>query len=60
MPGWLQAFIDVNPVAILVTAVRDLMAGEATLSTIGLALIGPAAVTLICAPVAMALYARRK
>ena len=31
MPGWLQAFIAVNPVAILVTAVRDLMAGTATL-----------------------------
>jgi ABC-2 type transport system permease protein len=60
MPAWLQAFIDVNPVAILVTAVRDLMAGTATLSTIGLSLIGPAAVTLICAPVAMALYARRR
>ena len=60
MPHWLQAFIDVNPVAILVTAVRDLMAGEATLSIIGASLIGPAVVTLICAPVAMALYARRK
>lgn len=60
MPGWLQAFIDVNPVAILVTAVRDLMAGTASLGTIGVSLVGPAVVTLICAPVAMALYARRK
>lgn len=60
MPPWLQAFIDVNPVAILVTAVRDLMAGTATLSTIGISLIGPAAVTLVCAPIAMALYARRR
>jgi ABC-2 type transport system permease protein len=60
MPEWLQAFIAVNPVAILVTAVRDLMAGTATLSIIGASLIGPAAVTLICAPLAMALYARRK
>lgn len=60
MPGWLRAFIDVNPVAILVTAVRDLMAGTATFQTIGVSLIGPALVTLICAPVAMALYARRR
>ena len=60
MPQWLQAFIDVNPVAILVTAVRDLMAGTASLGTIGVSLIGPAAVTAICAPVAMALYARRR
>ena len=27
LPGWLQAFVDVNPVSHLVTAVRDLMAG---------------------------------
>ena len=27
MPGWLQAFVDVNPVAHLVTAVRGLMGG---------------------------------
>ncbi len=60
MPDWLQAFIAVNPVAILVTAVRDLMAGTATLAAIGISLIGPAVVTLICAPVAMALYARRR
>ncbi|HET7714666.1 MAG TPA: ABC transporter permease [Bauldia sp.] len=60
MPGWLQAFIAVNPVAILVTAVRELMAGEATLGIVGLSLIGPAAVTLVFAPVAMVLYARRK
>lgn len=60
MPSWLQAFISVNPVAILVTAVRDLMAGTATPGMIGLSLIGPAVVTLVCAPVAMALYARRK
>ena len=60
MPWWLQEFIHVNPVAILVTAVRDLMAGTATLAGIGLSLIGPAVVTAICAPVAMALYARRR
>jgi ABC-2 type transport system permease protein len=60
MPGWLQAFIDVNPVAILVTAVRDLMTGTASLGTIGVSLVGPAVVTAICAPVAMALYARRR
>lgn len=60
MPWWLQEFIHVNPVAILVTAVRDLMAGTATLGTIGVSLVGPAVVTAICAPVAMALYARRR
>jgi ABC-2 type transport system permease protein len=60
MPWWLQEFIHVNPVAILVTAVRDLMGGTATLGIIGLSLIGPAVVTAVCAPIAMALYARRR
>jgi len=60
MPGWLQQFIHVNPVAILVTAVRDLMAGTATLGIIGVSLLGPAIITVVCAPVAMALYARRR
>ena len=60
MPGWVQAFVDINPVALLITAARDLMAGTATLQAIGVSLIGPAVVTLVCAPVAMALYARRR
>jgi ABC-2 type transport system permease protein len=60
MPGWLQAFVAVNPVALLVTAIRDLMTGSATIPAILLALVGPAVVTAICAPIAMALYARRR
>ncbi|MCC8246065.1 ABC transporter permease [Saccharothrix luteola] len=28
MPGWLQAFVNVNPISTLVEAVRSLMAGE--------------------------------
>ena len=60
MPGWLQAFVAVNPVALLVTAIRELMSGTATASAILAALIGPAVVTAICAPIAMALYARRR
>jgi ABC-2 type transport system permease protein len=60
MPWWLQAFISVNPVALLADALRDLMTGTASAASIGLALIGPAIVTALFAPVAMALYARRK
>ena len=29
MPGWLQAFVEVNPITHLVAAVRGLMAGHA-------------------------------
>ncbi|MEP2746498.1 ABC transporter permease [Bauldia litoralis] len=59
MPGWLQAIVAVNPVALLVTAVREIMAGTATLGDVALALIGPAVVTALVAPVAMILYGRK-
>ncbi|SDB39235.1 ABC transporter permease [Bauldia litoralis] len=59
MPGWLQAIVAVNPVALLVTAVREIMAGTATLGDVALALIGPAVVTALVAPVAMVLYGRK-
>ncbi|HYE57630.1 MAG TPA: ABC transporter permease [Rhodothermales bacterium] len=60
MPGWLQAFVSVNPVALLVTAVRGLMAGTATLEMIGMALLAPAIVAAVCAPLAMVLYRRKR
>ena len=60
MPGWLQAIVAANPVAILVTAVRGLMSGTAAIGEIGLALLAPAIVTAVCAPVAMLLYARER
>ena len=31
MPGWLRAFVDVNPVSLMTTAMRGLMGGSATL-----------------------------
>ena len=29
LPGWLEAFVDVNPISHLVTATRGLMEGDA-------------------------------
>lgn len=60
MPWWLQSFVAVNPVAILVTAVREIMDGTVTLPIIALSLLAPAVVTAGLAPVAMGLYSRRK
>ncbi len=60
MPEWLQAFITVNPVAILVTAVRGLMSGTASLTAVGWSLFTPALLTAVLAPVAMALYGRKR
>jgi len=47
-------------VAILVTAVRGIMAGTVTFEAIALALFAPAILTATLGPVAMALYVRRK
>ena len=60
MPGWLQAFVAVNPVAILVTTVREIMDGTVTASSVALSLVAPAVVTAGLAPVAIGLYSRRK
>ena len=38
MPGWLRAFVEVNPVSLMTTAMRGLMGGTATLSEVLLAL----------------------
>ncbi len=60
MPTWLQAFVGVNPVTLVVTAVRGLLDGTATAGAIGLGLLAPAVVTVVCAPLAMALYRRER
>lgn len=60
MPGWLQWIVSVNPVALLVTAVRGIMDGTAAGADIAWALLAPAVVVAICAPLAMRLYRRER
>jgi ABC-2 type transport system permease protein len=60
MPGWLQWIVSVNPVALLVTAVRGIMAGTAGGADIAWALLAPAVVVVIFAPLAMQLYRRER
>lgn len=59
MPGWLRAFVDVNPVSAMTTALRGLMDGGATFGQIALALIAPVVLTAILAPTTVWLYLRR-
>ncbi|WP_394892669.1 ABC transporter permease [Mesorhizobium sp. AaZ16] len=59
MPDWLRAFVDVNPVSLMTTALRGLMGGGASLGQILLALIAPVALTAILAPTTLWLYLRR-
>ena len=59
MPGWLRAFVGVNPVSLMTSAMRGLMAGTATIQQIGLALLLPAVLTAVLAPVTLWLYRRK-
>lgn len=59
MPPWLQAFVNANPVSHVTTAMRGLLAGTATWGQVGLALVAPAALTLLLSPVVLWLYRRK-
>lgn len=56
MPGWLRAFVDVNPVSLLTTAVRELMQGGPAAGDIGWVLLASAICIAVFAPITMALY----
>jgi ABC-2 type transport system permease protein len=60
MPGWLHAFVQVNPVSHLVTAERALMSGTATAGQVGWALLASAALLAVFAPLTMFLYRTRQ
>ena len=59
MPSWLRAFVDVNPVSIMTTALRGLMGGTATLEQIVHALIAPIVLTILLAPLTIWLYRKQ-
>ena len=59
MPGWLQAFVDVNPVAHLVAAVRDLMAGSWNGTEITWTLISGGALIAVFGTLTMRIYNRK-
>jgi ABC-2 type transport system permease protein len=58
MPDWLRAFVEVNPVSLMTTAMRGLMGGGASANQIMLALAAPVALTVVLAPVTLRLYRR--
>jgi ABC-2 type transport system permease protein len=60
MPGWLQAFVKVNPVSHLVTAERALMAGQAAAGQVAWVLLASAALAAVFAPVTVHLYGRQR
>jgi daunorubicin/doxorubicin transport system permease protein len=56
LPGWLEAFVEVNPISHLITASRGLMDGTVHAGDIGLVLGVAAALTAVFAPLTTHLY----
>ena len=59
MPGWLQWFVNINPVSHLVTAVRDLVNAGTFGGDVWLALLGAAVVVVVFAPLTVRAYMRK-
>jgi ABC-2 type transport system permease protein len=59
LPGWLKAFVDINPISHLTTASRGLMEGTAAAGHIGIALGTAALLTVVFAPLTTHLYRAR-
>lgn len=60
MPEWLQSFIAYNPLAWQVDAVRGLLAGNFSVKEILSAFGASAAISIVLAPIAIALYKRER
>lgn len=60
LPGWLEAFVDVNPITHLVTAVRGLMHGDSVTAAIGWVLTACTILVAAFGPVTMRLYRRER
>jgi len=58
LPGWLAAFVKVNPVSYVVTATRDLANNGQVTAHVGWALVACAAVIAIFAPLSVRSYKR--
>lgn len=59
MPGWLQAFVNVNPITQLVSTVRGLMTGGPVAGPLGWTLVWMAALLVVFVPLALRGYRRR-
>jgi oleandomycin transport system permease protein len=59
MPGWLQAFVDVNPVTILSDAARGLLVGGPVAGPVVGSLLWAAVIILVFAPLSVFAFKRR-
>jgi ABC-2 type transport system permease protein len=59
MPDWLEAFVNVNPITFLVTAIRGLMFDEVMAREIGWVLLTSVLLTAVFSPLTMYLYRKK-
>jgi len=59
LPGWLQAFVNVNPISHVVGAARGLLTGGPVASNVGWTFAWVAALLLVFFPLALRAYIRR-
>jgi oleandomycin transport system permease protein len=59
LPGWLQAFVEVNPVSKVADAARGLLTGGAVAAPTAAALLASAVVVAVFGPLAVTLYRKR-
>ena len=59
MPGWLQPIVEWNPVSLLATAVRGLMAGDAPMFEVTWVLVASVVLVAVFGPVTSYIYRRK-
>ncbi|WGL50501.1 ABC transporter permease [Nocardioides sp. BP30] len=59
MPGWLEHFVNVNPVTLVINAIRDLMNEGAMTVNVLWALLGCVLIVAVFAPLAIRSYSRK-
>lgn len=59
MPGWLQPIVEANPVSLLATAVRGLMAGDAPMFEVTWVLVASVVLVAVFGPVTSYIYRRK-
>lgn len=60
LPSWLHGFVEWNPISLLVTAIRGLMHGSASIEDIGWVLLVSMLLTAVFAPLTMYLFRHKR
>jgi ABC-2 type transport system permease protein len=60
MPGWLEAFVDVNPITFLVSSIRGLMFNTVVAGDVGWVLLTSIILIVVFSPLTMYIYRRKR